>query len=82
MPLPKYVQDLFNDFSAIKVLATKTGDLLHVIPVGSMSAPDSNTIVLAAIFMRESHENLIKARETGEKISTLVVKAVPEKCSF
>jgi len=82
MPLPKNVQDLFNDFSAVKVLATKTGDLLHVIPVGSMCAPDVNTIALASIFMRETHENLARARETGEKVSTLVVKASPREMLF
>lgn len=83
MPLPKYVQDLFNDPSAIKVLATKsTGEVLHIIPVGSMGAPDPNTIVFAAIFMKEAHENLNKAKKTGEKVSTLAVKVIMEKGQF
>ncbi|MCP8319344.1 MAG: hypothetical protein H3Z52_00145 [archaeon] len=80
MPLPKYVQDLFNDPSAIKILATKsTGEALHIISVGSMRAPDPNIIAFAAIFMKEAHENLNRAKKTGEKVSTLAVKVVPEK---
>ncbi|MCP8309968.1 MAG: hypothetical protein L6M37_04380 [Candidatus Methylarchaceae archaeon HK02M1] len=80
MPLPKEVQDLFNDPLAIKVLATKSiGEILHIIPIGSMRAPNPNTITFAAIFMEEAHENLKRAKETGEKVSTLVVKVVMEK---
>ncbi|MCP8304024.1 MAG: hypothetical protein H3Z50_00920 [archaeon] len=83
MPLPKEVQDLFNDPSAIKVLATKsTGEKLHMIPIGSMRAPNPNTIAFAAIFMKEAHENLKKAKETGEKVSTLAVKVAMEKGQF
>jgi hypothetical protein len=50
-----------------------------MIPVGSMGAPDVNTIAFAAIFMKEAHENLKKAKETGELVSVLAVKAVPEE---
>jgi len=77
MPVPKEVQDVFNDPAAIKVLATRSGENLHVIPLGSLSAPDANTIVCAAIHMREAHENLRTAAETGAKVSTLAVKAGP-----
>ncbi|MEM3489736.1 MAG: hypothetical protein QXO75_08825 [Nitrososphaerota archaeon] len=74
MPIPKEVQDLYNDPAAIKVLATRSGDNLHVIPVGSLRVIDPNTVVCAAIRMQETHENLRIAAETGAKVSTLAVK--------
>jgi hypothetical protein len=77
MPIPKEVQDLYNDPAAIKVLATRSGDDLHVIPLGSLRAIDANTIVCAAIHMREAHENLRVAAQTETRISTLAVKAGP-----
>ena len=77
MPIPKEVQDLYNDPAAIKVLATKSGENLHVIPLGSLRVIDANTIVCATIYMREAHENLLAASETGSKVSTLAVKAGP-----
>lgn len=83
MPLPKRVQDLFNDPAAIKVLATcSPKDVLHVIPVGSMRALNANTMVFAAIFMKEAHENLKRAKETGEIVSALAVKAIMEEKTF
>lgn len=83
MSLPKQAQDLFNDPAAIKVLATCSPEnVLHVIPLGSMGAPDANTIVFAAIFMKEAHENLKKAMETGETVSALAAKAVMEEMKF
>jgi hypothetical protein len=77
MPIPKEVMDVYNDPVAIKVLATRSGEDLHVIPLGSLRAVDANTIACATIFMHEAHENLRKAAETGEKVSTLAVKMVP-----
>jgi hypothetical protein len=77
MPIPKEVQDLYNDPATIKVLATRSGDDLHLIPLGSLLAMDANTIVCATVFMKEAHENLRLAAKTGTKISTLVVKAGP-----
>ncbi|MGA2573310.1 MAG: hypothetical protein ABSF36_03750 [Candidatus Methanomethylicaceae archaeon] len=77
MPIPKEVQDVYNDPAAIKVLATRSGDDLHVIPLGSLRVMDANTIVCASIHMREAHENLRVAAETGAKISTLAVKTGP-----
>lgn len=83
MPLPKRVQDLFNDPAAMKVLVTcSPKNVLHVIPVGSMGAPDANTIVFAAIFMKEAHENLNKAKKTGELVSVLAAKSVMEEKKF
>jgi len=83
VPLPKRVQDLFNDPAAIKVLATCSPENgVHVIPVGSMGAPDANTIVFASIFMKEAHENLEKAKETGGTVSVLAAKAVMEEKKF
>jgi hypothetical protein len=77
VPIPKEVQDVYNDPAAIKVLATRSGDDLHVIPLGSLRVMDANTIVCASIHMREAHENLRVAAETGAKISTLAVKTGP-----
>ena len=77
MPIPKEVQDVYNDPAAIKVLATRSGEDLHVIPLGSLRVIDANTIVCASIHMREAHENLRIAAETGARISTLAVKAGP-----
>jgi len=77
MQIHKEVQDVFNDPAAIKVLATRSGENLHVIPLGSLRAPDANTIVCATIHMREAHENLRTAAETGARVSTLAVKVVP-----
>jgi hypothetical protein len=74
MPIPKEVMDVYNDPAAIKVLATRSGDNLHVIPLGSLRVVDANTIVCASIHMHEAHENLRMAAETGEKVSTLAVK--------
>lgn len=81
--LPEQVRDLFNDPTSIKVLATRSPrGALHVIPVGSMKAPDSNTFAFAAIFMREAHENLEAAMKTGEQVSVLAVKTDPTKNIF
>lgn len=74
MPIPKEVQDLYNDPAAIKVLATKSGDNIHVIPVGSLRVVDANTLACAVIFMQEAHENLRIAAETGARVSTLAIK--------
>jgi len=77
MPIPKEVMDVYNDPAAIKVLATRSGEDLHVIPLGSMRVVDPNTIVCATIFMHEAHENLRKAAENNERVSTLAVKLAP-----
>jgi len=83
LSLPKEAQDLFNDSDALKVLATKSADEgLHIIPVGSMRAPNPNIIAFAVILMKEAHENLKRAIETDEKVSTLAVKVIPEKGQF
>lgn len=83
MPLPKRVQDLFNDSAATKVLATcSPKNMLHVIPVGSMRAPDANTIVFAAIFMKEAHNNLKTALEADTLVSVLAAKVVKEDNQF
>lgn len=74
MPIPKEVQDLYNDPAAIKVLATRSGDNLHIIPVGSLRVLDANTLACASILMQETHENLRIAAETGAKVSTLAIK--------
>jgi hypothetical protein len=81
--LPQKVQDLFNDPASVKVLATKSPEgVLHVIPVGSMGAPDLNMITFAAILMKGAHRNLESAMKTGEQVSTLAVKVDPAKNTF
>ena len=81
--LPEQVQNLFNDPTSIKVLATRSpGGVLHVIPVGSMRAHDSNTIAFAAILVREAHKNLEAAMKTREQVSVLAVKSDPTKNIF
>jgi len=57
--------------------------MLDLIPVGSMKAPDSDTIVFAAILenLKETHENLKKAMKTGKFVSVLVGKPT-EKGTF
>jgi len=77
MNLTKQAQNLINDPIAFKALATTSSEgRVDLIPVGSMNAPDSDTIVFAAIFenLKETHENLKKAMEKGELVSVLVAK--------
>jgi hypothetical protein len=80
LPLPKKVQDLFNDPASVKILATRSSQgVLHVIPIGSMIAPDPKMIAFAAIFVREAHKNLELAMKNGEQVSALAVKVDPAR---
>lgn len=75
--LTKQAQDLINDPLAFKALATMSPKgMLNLIPINSMNAPDSDTIVFAAILenLKETHENLKKAMKTGKLVSVLVAK--------
>jgi hypothetical protein len=73
--LPKNVQDLFNDPQAVKVLATASSNgVLHVIPLGSMSAPEPGKVVFAKIMAKEASSNLQDGLKKGAFVSTLAVK--------
>lgn len=79
--LTKQARDLINDPLAFKALATTSSkDMLDLIPVSSMNAPDSDTIVFAGILknLKETHENLKKAMETSKLVSILVSKPMEE----
>ena len=74
--LPKNVQDLFNDPQAVKVLATQSSNgMLHMVPLGSLSAPAPDMIVFGKIMAKETHANLEAALKKGAYVSALAVKA-------
>ncbi|MEM3383806.1 MAG: hypothetical protein QXL52_06335 [Nitrososphaerales archaeon] len=72
--LPENVMKVINDPKASKVLATKypTG-VIHVIHVGSIIAPNPNTIAFAAVLMKETSKNLEEMKKKGELASILVI---------
>lgn len=73
--LPSEVMKILNDPRATKVLGTKTPEgHVHIIHVGSLMAPDPNTIVLGAILMKRSSSNLESMRKSKELASVLTVK--------
>lgn len=73
--LPKDVQDLFNDPQAVKVLATASPQgVLHIIPLGSLSAPEADKVIFAKIMAREASSNLQDGLKKGAFVSTLAVK--------
>ena len=73
--LPKNVQDLFNDPQAVKVLATTSpSGKLHMVPLGSLSAPAPDMIVFGKIMAKETHANLEEALKNGAFVSALAVK--------
>ena len=74
--LTKKKQDLINNPLSFKALATMSSEGgLNLRPIGSLNAPDSDTIVFAAVLenLKETHENLKKAHETGKLVSVLIV---------
>jgi hypothetical protein len=74
--LPKNVQDLFNDPQAVKILATQSSNgMLHMVPLGSLSAPTPDMIVFGKIMAKETHANLEAALKNGTYVSALAVKA-------
>lgn len=75
MELPKKVQDLLNNPQAVKILATQTTDTdLHIVPLGSLSAPTADRIVFARVLIKETHANLEKALKSGHHVSVLAMK--------
>jgi hypothetical protein len=75
--IPKKVLDLLNHPDAIKVVATKTpnGDV-HAIVVGSIHAPDPETLVFGTLIMHKTSENLREMHRKRELASVLVVKGM------
>jgi hypothetical protein len=79
MPLDKEVLELYNDPSAIKILAVASRESgLHLIFVDSMMAPDPETIIFAIVAMTDVNKNLIQAMISGELVSVLAVATAVE----
>jgi hypothetical protein len=73
--LPEVVMKVLNDPASVKMLATKTPEgALHAIAIGSLSAPDPNTIMFGVVFMKQTHNNLEEMKKKGERPAVLVVK--------
>ena len=73
--LPEEVMKALNDPASVKMLATKTPEgVVHAIAIGSLSAPDPNTIMFGVVFMKQTHNNLEKMKKKGERPAVLVVK--------
>jgi hypothetical protein len=72
--LPESVMKALNDPASVKVLATKTPEgEIHAIPLGSLVAPDPNTIIFGVVFMKQTHINMEKMQKKGEHPVVLVV---------
>jgi hypothetical protein len=73
--MPENVMNVINDPQSVKILSTSSGDdLLHSVPLGSLAAPSSDSIVFGKILMNETHSNLEKALKNGSLVSVLVVR--------
>ena len=73
--LPADVMKILNDPRASKILGTKTPEgHVHMIHVGSLMAPDPNTIVVGAILMKRSSSNMENMKKSRELVSLLVTK--------
>jgi hypothetical protein len=75
--LPDNVMELLNHPKSTKVVATKTpqGDV-HAIIVGSLSAPDPETIIFGTLIMHKTSLNLREMCRKGELASVLVVNGM------
>ncbi|MGD0817929.1 MAG: pyridoxamine 5'-phosphate oxidase family protein [Methanomassiliicoccales archaeon] len=72
--LPEVVMEALNDPASVKVLATKTPEgVVHAVPLGSLAAPDPNTIVFGVVFMKQTHINMEKMKKKGESPAVLIV---------
>ena len=72
--LPEAVMKALNDPASVKVLATKTPEgVVHAVPLGSLAAPDPNTIVFGVVFMKQTHINMEKMKKKGESPSVLII---------
>jgi predicted pyridoxine 5'-phosphate oxidase superfamily flavin-nucleotide-binding protein len=73
--MPQEAKDLLSDFMVPKVLATCSSDgVLNVVPKGTLSALDDETVVFADLFGIKTNQNL----EVNETVALAVFKvAVP-----
>jgi hypothetical protein len=63
-----------NDPTSVKVLATKTPEgSVNAIPLGSMMAPDPNSIVFGVVLMKKTHINMEDMQKKGDSPVVLVV---------
>ena len=71
MKMSDEVMQLLNSKESLKVLTTISADgIPHSIAVGSMTAPDSETLCVAEIFMKSTKNNLA----ANENVAVLTVK--------
>ena len=72
--LPENVVKVINDPKTSKVLATKSPDgAIHAIHVGSIVAPNPDTIAFAAILMKKTSRNLEEMKRKGELAAIAVI---------
>lgn len=72
--LPEEVMKALNDPASVKVLATKDPEgMVHAIPLGSLSAPDPNTIICGVVYMTQTHNNMEMMKKKGERAAVLIV---------
>ncbi len=75
--LPEEVMKALNDPTSVKVLATKDPEgMIHAIPLGSLSAPDPNTIICGVVYMTQTHNNMEMMKGKGERAAVLVVNGM------
>ena len=75
MPLPSEVMELLSKPMVTKVIATISPDgIPHAINVASITPVSPETIGLAEIFMKKTHENLKYALEKKSKVAIVVVE--------
>jgi len=73
--IPSRVMELINNPQSVKILSTcSVENSLHSVPLGSLSAPSSRSIVFAKIMANETHANLENAQKSGGIVSVLAVK--------
>jgi uncharacterized protein len=75
--MPEEVVRLINDPESSRVLAThgKDGNI-HAVQLGSIKAVSPSMIVLGAILMKHSSENLEAMKKKGELVSILAMKKI------
>ena len=73
MNIPEKVLNLLNDQAASKVLTTVAADgIPHSIVVGSIMAPNAETLCAAEMLMKKTAENL----KTNKDVAVLAVKGM------
>lgn len=71
--LPDEVFNALNNPKAAKIVATVRPDKnVHVVQLGSVIAPDANTIAFGAILMKETGKNMEAMKSNNQLISVLV----------